>query len=225
LAVLETQVLGLLERQLMQPGLVAEFVTAFNLRLEQATAELRAQAASSQRERTALDRKIANLVDAISEGRSSAAIMAKLGELEAQRDLLTEAATQPVALPPALHPGIADMYAAHVGKLIAELANGSDAEALQAARPLIDKVIIHPPQTDGDPPGVELIGDLIGLLKAAGLGQRDAGEAQSSADPVLDLFASSIKAGPGAEPLALPALPSLAPRRGLRHMPRAAFAR
>ena len=65
---------------------MAEFVAAYNDELKRSAAEQRAQAGSRQRDRAALDRKIANLVDAISDGRASPAILAKLTELEAQRD-------------------------------------------------------------------------------------------------------------------------------------------
>jgi DNA invertase Pin-like site-specific DNA recombinase len=204
LGILQHHVLDLLQRQLMQPALVAEFIKTFNAELHRLTGELRAQAASAQRERAVLDRKIANLIDAISEGRASPAIMAKLEELEVQRANLADTSPLPAAPVVALHPGIADVYAAKVATLASLLADGHHPEALEAARALIDKVIIHPPESDDDPPGVELVGDLVALLRAAGVEQANAGDEPSGADPVLGLFISSIKAGPGAEPLALP---------------------
>jgi hypothetical protein len=188
----------------MQPELVAEFIKAFNAELHRLTSELRVQAASSQRERSALERKIANLVDAISDGRTSPAILAKLSELESQRAKFVDVPTLPPVPSAALQPGIADIYRAKVAKLAALLSAGDHPEALEAARALIEKVIIHPPDTDDDPPGVELVGELMSLLKAAGIGQAGVGDHLLSGDPVLGLFVSSIKAGPGAEPLALP---------------------
>ncbi len=77
--------LDLLARDLMQPALMAEFVSAFNKAALRLKAELKTQAATRLRDRAALDRKIANLIDAISDGRASAAILAKLAELESQQ--------------------------------------------------------------------------------------------------------------------------------------------
>ena len=63
--------------------LVEEFIAAFNHEWRRLAGEAKARAAGHQRERVALDRKIANLIEAISDGRSSPAIIAKLAELEA----------------------------------------------------------------------------------------------------------------------------------------------
>ncbi len=42
-------------------------------------------------------------------------------------------------------------------------------EALEAARALIDRIIVSPPNDDG-PPEIELIGQLAAMLGTAGLG-------------------------------------------------------
>jgi hypothetical protein len=60
-------------------------------------------------------------------------------------------------LPPALHPGIARVYSVKVGSLLAALSREKHPEVLQAARVLIEKVIVSPPENDADPPGAELI--------------------------------------------------------------------
>jgi DNA invertase Pin-like site-specific DNA recombinase len=201
-AVLETHVLDLLGRQLMRPAFVAEFVAAYNEELKRSAVTEKAQATSRQRERTALDRKIANLIDAISDGRSSPAILAKLVELEAQRDLLGPPTDEGRSRAAALHPGIADSYAANVESLKAALAAGDDPEALETARALVDKVIIHPPETETDPPGIELVGELTALFQLACAPEPQATEKAQKPDQVLALFVSSVKADPGAEPLA-----------------------
>jgi DNA invertase Pin-like site-specific DNA recombinase len=196
---LEAQVMHLLAKQLMQPDLVSEFIAAFNQEWTRLAAEVRSQAVARQRERAALDRKIANLVDSISDGRSSPAILAKLDELEARRAALGQATDTPPT--PALHPGIADTYARKVESLGTTLENGQDPELLEAARALIDKVVIHPPNADGDPPGVELVGELMAMLRAAGVGGVEPGSGHPADDPVLSMFVSSIKEAPGAKPL------------------------
>jgi hypothetical protein len=196
-AVVQERVIDALRRQLMQPALVAEFIAEFNKEWRRLAVEVKAQTASHQRERAALDRRIANLVEAIADGRSSPAILAKLREEEAKKARLGESPPLGSTATPALHPGIAQVYAANVGDLQVALANRDDAEALEAARSLIDKVVLHPPETDGDPPRVELVGDLAALLGAAGVSLPSPGSRSTVTDEVLGLFVSSVKAAPG----------------------------
>jgi site-specific DNA recombinase len=195
---LEAWVLEALERQLMAPDLVAAFVEAFNDRWRALAAEAKAQEGAQQRERAAVERKIANIVEATADGRSSPALLTRLAELEAQKAVLERLApTNAKPAPPALHPGIANVYARQVDRLKQALAAGSDAEALEAARALIDKVVVYPPDTDGGPPGLELHGELMAMLKAAGLECSQEGD--SRPDLVLAAFASSIKSDPGGQ--------------------------
>jgi len=197
---LEAHVMDLLRRKLMQPDHLAEFAAAFNDAPERLVVEAKAQAAGRQRDRVALDRKIANLIDAISDGRSSLAILAKLAELEAQRGKLGEAKgliDQPALV---LHPGMSQIYATTVQNLSAALAERSQPETLEAARALIEKVIIHAPENKSDPPGVELIGQLAALLRTAGVGHLDPPESSSDPGSVLATFVSSAKVDPGTCP-------------------------
>jgi site-specific DNA recombinase len=80
--------MDMLRRQLMQPELVAEFVAEFRREWQRLLVESKARAGIDLRERAALDRKIANLPDAISDGRTSPALMARLAELKAQKTRL-----------------------------------------------------------------------------------------------------------------------------------------
>ena len=211
--VLEAHVMEIMHRQLMQPDLLAEFVAAFNEEWHHLAGELKAQATSRQRERVAVERKIANLVDAISDGRASPALLAKLTELEGTRAALGEA--DPEAALPATQfgPGMAETYAARITELTAALNRGDDPEGLEIARGLIDQVIIHPHGPGRDSGWIEFIGNLIELLKAAGLGDAPGKGKPAKHDPVLELFVSSVKEGPGAEPLALSSPTTTQPRR------------
>ena len=110
----------------MQPAFVAEFVGEFHREWRRLASKARAQAVGHLRERATLDRRIANLVEAISDGRFSPAIMTKLSELEAQRTGLGDLPALLPAATPALHAGIADLYAAKVRHLAAELANNDN---------------------------------------------------------------------------------------------------
>jgi site-specific DNA recombinase len=111
---LQAQVLDMIGNQLMRPALVAQFVAAYNQERLRVADEARATIESRQGERAALDRKINNLVDAISDGRSSPTIMAKLAEFEALRDKLGDPDSPAAMAAPALHPNIAEAYAASV---------------------------------------------------------------------------------------------------------------
>jgi hypothetical protein len=91
---------------------------------------------------------------------------------------------------------MAAFYTARLGELTTSLAQGDDPEALEIARSLIDQVIIHA-MTDDHPTGIEFIGNLIDLLKAAGLGGPSAQGKSAAPDPVLELFVSSVKRGQG----------------------------
>jgi site-specific DNA recombinase len=128
------------------------------------------------------------------DGRSSDAILAKLEILETQlRTFEGDPAPTTFTTRPA--PGYC---ATKVRDLNAALAAGCDPELLEAARALIDKVIIHPPQDDDEPPGVELVGDLMAMLQAAGVGQTFTKDGAPAKDPVLAAFVSSVRATPGA---------------------------
>ena len=158
-----------LGHQLMQPDLVAAFITAFNAELKLLSAGMAASGDQARRELKVVRTKIANLVDAISDGRQSSTITAKLNELEKlEATMAAQAAATPMT-PVALHPSIADVYKQRVGALQDALAQPENRDGLDAARALIDRVVVFPPRTDGEPPGIEVVGELIELLKAGGL--------------------------------------------------------
>ncbi len=212
-AALEGHVLDLLGRQLMQPDLLGTFMTAFDAEWERLDGELRVEAATRQRERQAVERRIASLVDVVSDGRGSPAILAKLRELEATRHAQGDVdAPKPASGARAPRASTVDMaatYAARIEELTASLSRGDDPEALEIARQLIDQVIVHP-LTDGDPHGITLIGNLIDLLKAAGPRQRSERKPFQPADPALGLFVNSVKRVQGQSLWPLPVAPPVA---------------
>jgi hypothetical protein len=124
-----------------------------------------------------------------------------LKELEAVRSTRDDAAIPAYATAPAFEPHMAETYAGRIADLTTALQHGEDPEGLELARALIDKVVVHPPQSDGDPPGIELAGELMALLQAAGVPGAASADNAPELDPVLALFVSSVKEGPGAEPL------------------------
>jgi site-specific DNA recombinase len=129
-------------------------------------------------------------------GLCGTAVQQRLDELEGKRANLQTAMQNPPNPPPALHPNLAEIYRARVTNLAVALDQGDDPEALEAARALIDKVIVSPPKHVDDPPEVELIGELTASLRAAMLGH-EASVNDAAAGSVLGLFASSVKKAPG----------------------------
>ena len=71
-------------------------------------------------------------------------------------------------------------------------------EALEAARQLIDRIIVSPPEEDGNPPQIEIIGEFVAMLQAGGLGTSNS-KNRAENTSVLRALASSVKAGQGAQ--------------------------
>ena len=83
---------------------------------------------------------------------------------------------------------------------ITEEAGATDTrrEELRAIeRKIANLVIVSPPEFDGDPQGVELVGELVALLRTAGLAPQTESKGAEN-DHVLGLFAKAVKEGPGA---------------------------
>jgi hypothetical protein len=129
---------------MVSPACWRSFVATFNQAWHNLAGELQAKAVSRPRERFAVERKIANLVDAVSEGHANPALFAKLNEREATRAALADADPDAVQAAPQFGPGRTESDAARISELTAALNWGKDPEGLEIARGLIDQVIIHP---------------------------------------------------------------------------------
>jgi DNA invertase Pin-like site-specific DNA recombinase len=175
-SVLEARVLEALARRLMRPDLVEAFCKAFIAEWNRLTADASSGTEIRRRELQAIERKIEHLVEAISDGLKAAGVQKKLSDLEARRDELAVALSTGPASPPALMPNLAQVYAAKVAQLQSGLQAGEGQEVLEAARALIDKVIITPGDGPDDPPGIELVGHLMAMLKAGGAFSKGADE-------------------------------------------------
>jgi DNA invertase Pin-like site-specific DNA recombinase len=199
----EAQVVAALRSHLMQPDLLASFAAAFVEAWQEKTATAAGNPDQLQRELDTVDRRIANLVDALAEGIRAPDINRRLNDLQARRAELAAALATPLPQAPTIPPDMAAVYRAKLAHLTAALAGPNHTEAREAARTLIDKVIITPPTDPDDPPGIELLGNFPNLLQTAGLVTKTPKEA-ATATTVLDLMQRSVKKGPGARPLAGP---------------------
>ncbi|GGJ35570.1 hypothetical protein GCM10011320_49150 [Neoroseomonas lacus] len=92
----------------------------------------------------------------------------KLEELEARREQLKAELQGHSAVAPVLHPNLAEVYARRAAVLRDAIEGRNDPEVLEAARALVDKVIVSPGQGPDDPPEIELVGHLVGMLRAGG---------------------------------------------------------
>ena len=190
---LEARVLAALGTKLMRPEALVSFCDGFIAEWNRLAAEISADAAAREQTLRAVERKIENLIEAIANGVKAGGVQKKLEELEARKVALESESQQQPQPAPALHPSLATVYAGRVARLREALDAGDGTEALEAARALIDKVVISPPDHPDGEPGIELVGDLMALLRVAGA-MPDSQEASAGAE-VLRVFRSSAKGG------------------------------
>jgi site-specific DNA recombinase len=107
---LERLVLDALRDQLMEPDLVAEFVTAFTAEWNRLAAEASAGRDGAARDLAATERKLKGLIDAIADGFRAPGLQAQLDELEARKAALTAKLAAPAPTVPRLHPNLAEIY-------------------------------------------------------------------------------------------------------------------
>jgi hypothetical protein len=205
---LEAHALDLLARTLMPPDVVEAFITAFTAEWNRHAAETGTQTATLRRDLREVDRKIQNLVNALSEdGPRSPNILSALEALETRQAALTEALTTGTQPPPALPPNLATLYRTRVAALQQSLAKARNPETLEAARALIEKVAIYPRQNPDDPPQIDLEGNLLEMLKAANTTEKPRSN-DNKPHPALATFIRSVKDEPRAEPPpCLPCMP------------------
>src|SRR5262249_1738111 len=195
----ETWIIQALQRQLMAPDLVAEFVRAFNDEINRARRDQDHRRESLMSEQKGLERRIDTLLDAFASGAlKGPSVQAKREALELrQAEVAAELAgvrNEPVRL----HPSLAAIYRQKVAALQDLL--GDDAtrpQAVEIIRSLIDQVTFRP-ATQGEL-DIELVGDLARMVHLA----QNSGENGPISEAVPDAFASSVKvvAGRGFEPL------------------------
>ena len=187
---------GALRTEMMAPGHVAVFVEEFTHEWNRLHAERGAARDATTRELQTVERKLAKLVDAITEGLRGASLQRQLDALESRKAALEgglrAAGEQKV---PALHPNLAEVYRARVASLQDSLRRGADVETVTAVRALIERITVHSPK-EGGAPAIEILGELAAMVRL--------GRSGDASDPALDrLLESSTKvvAGTGFEPV------------------------
>lgn len=196
---LESRVLACLRRDLMDPGAVAQFIEVLRATWQRKEREAGLEADAARRELAQAERKLANLVDAITEGLRHASLLRQLDELEAKCEQLRARINAAAPIRPLFPSNLAEVYRQRVTEFERALASRRTPEIIEATRGLIERVLVHPIPTRGGEPAIELEGSLVAMLRAGGAAVR-AAPGQRRPDPVdLDLFESSVKEASGAE--------------------------
>lgn len=210
---LEARVLAALGTKLMRPEELESFCQGFVAEWNRLAAEASAGAAAREQALRAVERKIENLIEAIANGLKAGGVQKKLEDLDARKAVLEAEALDQPPPPPTPHPNLATVYASRVARLREALDARDGTEALGAARALIDKVVVSPPDDPDGEPNIELVGNLMALLQAAGA-MTSPGEASVGIE-VLRSFQSSVKGEQGE--FSPPPFPLLLHAEGDRH--------
>src|SRR5262249_20002712 len=183
---LERTVMDALNANLMAPDLVEEFIREFHSETNRRRQELELAGAASKRELDDVKRKLATLIDAITEGLRAPGLQEKLDQLEARRLTLEKTVSSTPGPLPRLHPNLAQLYRMKVEKLQQAIADpATHTEALEILRGLIERVAVRPV---GNGFEIELVGEIARMVEL-GAGSTKTRAAHGEAA----LFESSVK--------------------------------
>lgn len=159
---LEERVLIGLKDQLFHPGLIAEFVKAYQEEHNRLTAQTSVNKVKTEHEFTKVISQTDRIVDAIAEGMFHESRKTKMDSLGARKaDLENDLANAKAEPPVLLHPGLADLYRDTVTDLSRALNDpATKAEATDIIRSLLTEIRLIP---EGDGLAIELVGELAGL--------------------------------------------------------------
>ena len=136
------------------------------------------------------------LVDALIDGVPADRVKTRMQALEAEKselELMIEA--EPAEAPTFLHPSMSDVYKNSVMNLRQALSTqDGQTDATGLVRSLIDRIVVHPPQTDGSDVLIDIEGDLAGILSVCDKSKKAAGLSPN------DLVQIKLVAGVGFEP-------------------------
>ena len=159
---LEQTALRGLRDNLLQPDLIAEFVTSYRQEYNRLRREEAREWESAHAELAKVERQIRNIVEAVKAGLFSTAMKDEMAALESRRAELAELMRAETDIPPLLHPGLAEVYRRKVENLT-DCLNKDElrTEAVEALRALIQEIRLIPQNGEL---AIELVGELAGLL-------------------------------------------------------------
>jgi site-specific DNA recombinase len=197
--ILEDIVLEALQKNLMHPDLVAEFIRGYQM-------EVNAERAGEEQERLAVSRRLGQvnrqldgLITAISEGLRGGGLQDRLSALESERTRLEDSLRKPQPSPVRLHPYLAESYRRRVADLAKHL-NCEDGrtEALEIVRGLIERVAVQAAEGGGFK--IEIVGELASMVDVAL--SPDGGAQRKTALRDAERRSVKVVAGAGFEPAA-----------------------
>ena len=159
---LENIVLDGLKHHLMEPEYFAEFCKEYTEELNRMRREVAAGQTAQKTELVKIEREIKKLLQALKDGGPAKAIVSEMQALEARQEEIEKEISEAKEPAPLLHPNMAKTYARKLDDLMQTL-NEPDlrAQASQTLRSLIEAVRLVP---EGEGLGIELVGDLAGIL-------------------------------------------------------------
>ncbi|RPE72196.1 DNA invertase Pin-like site-specific DNA recombinase [Pacificibacter maritimus] len=165
---IETRVLGALKTNLMDRDLLEVFCKEYAIERNRLNAEAEQGRGALEKELATANRDHSKLVDAIIAGIPADQVRDKMQALsERQKTLEAELSRAPAPDPIRIHPKMALTYRDKVGAMIDQLGKAEDmAEAKDALRGLIDRIVLTPNATTGKL-DIMLKGALSGLLALA----------------------------------------------------------
>ncbi|MCW8088264.1 recombinase family protein [Sabulicella glaciei] len=204
---LETQILDAMADDLMQPDALANFVAGFTTEWNRLVAVRTAEIAQTRQTLGVVTRKLNGLINALADGYRAPGLQAQLDNLSAEQAQLQAEidASEAVTPLPRLHSNLSEVYRQRVARLREEL-GGETAEqgVIEAARALIDCIVIFPPTLSGGAPRIEVRGELSALLGAAGVPGLQLQRSDNAKTPptfVDGVCSRSGDAGTGFEPV------------------------
>ncbi|HEY0234355.1 MAG TPA: recombinase family protein, partial [Afipia sp.] len=161
---LQARVLTGLRERMMTPDMAAEAMRAYTEETNRLNRDRRNTADATRRELAETAKAIAEIVRVIEQGGWHRALSDRLTELEARQDSLTARMSNARQDVPDMHPGIAETYRRRIDRLTVSLAHPDDAaEAAEAIREIIDRIVITPGPTRRDL-SISLQGELGTIL-------------------------------------------------------------
>jgi DNA invertase Pin-like site-specific DNA recombinase len=188
-SVIEARVLGALKERLLDPALVSEYVAAYHAAEREAVAHHRESKAGLRRRHREVDARVKRLASAIADGADVAEVRDLLRQASEERDAVAaELDDLDACHVVTMHPRLADTYRKRIDQLSTALEGSSDAraEAKQALRGLVEKVVVIPKQDRGV--DLELHGRLAEIISFA---QNKKAPAEARADCTVKMVAGA----------------------------------
>ena len=161
----EGRVLKALQEKLLNRELFVEFCHEFTREMNRLRMEHRAGLSAAEREIERIEARRKKLVESIMEGVAASEVKDELNANAARREELKAKVAAAEALPPLLHPEMAELYRQKVTALAQALEHPETrTEASGALRGLVDAIVLTPDQGELR---IELKGNLAAMLGAA----------------------------------------------------------